>query len=169
MAETSNGKNGSGAAERADQTATVPVHAKIIGQYIKDLSFENPNIRKLMVGPGDPPNLKVEVNVNAERIESDLYESAIHFQATAVNNLGTIYVLETVYAGMFKVESMPEQALEPFLLISGPTTIFPFLRRLVADVTREGGFPPLLLDPIDFAALYFRRQQDSQAKGKITA
>ena len=105
-----------------------------------------------------------------ERIEDDLFETSIEFKATATNNIGTIYVLETVYAGLLKIESIPEQALEPFLLISGPTMIFPFLRRLVADVTREGGFPPLLLDPIDFGALYARRQQQrTQAAGKATA
>jgi preprotein translocase subunit SecB len=142
--------------------APTPVQVKILSQFLKDLSFENPNIRKLMASPGDAPNLKVEVNVNAERIDNDIYESAIELKAIAANNVGTIYVLETTYAGLFKVESMPEQALEPFLLISAPTQIFPFLRRLVADVTREGGYPPLMLDPIDFAALYIRRQQEAQ-------
>jgi preprotein translocase subunit SecB len=151
MAENGNGKAAG---------APIPIQAKVLNQYIKDLSFENPNIRKLMTGPGDPPTLKVEVNVNAERIDADVYESAIELKASATNNIGTVYVLETVYAGLFKVENVPEQALEPFLLISGPMTLFPFLRRLVADITREGGYPPLLLDPIDFAGLYFRRQQE---------
>jgi preprotein translocase subunit SecB len=141
------------------RSAPIPIQAKVVSQYLKDLSFENPNIRKLIQSQGNPPSLKVEVNVNAERIDKDLYESAIDLKATATNNLGTIYVLESVYAGLFKIESIPEAALEPFLLISGPTTLFPFLRRLISDVTREGGFPPLLLDPIDFAALYLRRQQ----------
>lgn len=158
MAETANGTNG--ATQQAPQP---PVQVRILSQYVKDLSFENPIVRKLMASPGDSPNLKVEVNVNAERVDGDVYESAIEFKATATNNVGTIYVLETVYAGLFKIESMPEQALEPFLLISGPTTIFPFLRRLVADVTREGGYPPLMLDPIDFASLYMRRQKEKQA------
>jgi preprotein translocase subunit SecB len=148
--------------------AQTPVQVKILSQFLKDLSFENPNIRKLMASPGDAPNLKVEVNVNAERIDNDVYESAIELKAVAANNVGTIYVLETTYAGLFKVENMPEQALEPFLLISAPTQIFPFLRRLVADVTREGGYPPLMLDPIDFAALYMRRQQEAKEAGAAT-
>jgi preprotein translocase subunit SecB len=165
MAEKTNGKNGgTGAA-----TAQPPVQVKILSQYVKDLSFENPIVRKLIASPGDSPNLKVEVNVSADRVDGDIYESAINFKATASNNIGTIYVLETVYAGLFKIESMPEQALEPFLLISGPTTIFPFLRRLVADVTREGGYPPLLLDPIDFAALFMRRQQELKGAPTATA
>jgi preprotein translocase subunit SecB len=167
MAEQGTSGNGSAGPSGDGQ---IPIQAKILSQYIKDLSFENPNVRKLITNPGDQPSLKVEVNVGAERIESDLYETSIDFKATATNNLGTIYVLETVYAGLLKIESIPEAALEPFLLISGPTMIFPFLRRLVADVTREGGFPPLLLDPIDFGGLYARRQQQrAPAPGKATA
>jgi preprotein translocase subunit SecB len=164
------GNNGNGAAEGSRPEGQNPIQAKIVNQYIKDLSFENPNVHKLISGSGDQPNLKVEVNVGAQRIDGDLYETSIEFKATATNNLGTIYVLETVYAGLLKIESMPEGALEPFLLISGPAMIFPFLRRLVADITREGGFPPLLLDPIDFGGLYIRRQQQrSQASGKSFA
>jgi preprotein translocase subunit SecB len=163
MAENGNSKNGSAAAPDSQEQPTI--QAKIVNQYIKDLSFENPNIRKLITNPGDQPNLKVEVNVGAQRIDKDLFETAIEFKVSATNNLGTIYILETVYAGLLKIESIPEEALEPFLLISGPTMIFPFLRRLVADVTREGGFPPLLLDPIDFGSLYVRRQQQQQAQG----
>lgn len=155
MTQSSNGQPG-----RLDNDSIIPIQAKVLSQYIKDLSFENPNIRKLLTGPSQPPNIKIEVNVQSERIEKDVYESAILFKATAANDLGTIYVLEADYAGLFKIESIPDQALEPFLMISGPMTLFPFLRRLIADVTREGGFPPLLLDPIDFAALYFKRKQD---------
>jgi len=144
----------------------MPIQAKVLNQYVKDLSFENPNIRKLMAGPGDPPNLKIEVNVNAERVDTNVYESAIEFTATAENNIGKVYVLETVYAGLFRIENIPEQALEPFLLVTAPMTLFPFLRRLVADVTREGGYPPLMLDPIDFAGLYLHRQQEiAKSKG----
>lgn len=162
MAENGSSGNGSAAAPNSQEQTTI--QAKIVNQYIKDLSFENPNIRKLITNPGDQPNLKVEVNVGAQRIENDLFETSIELKASATNNLGTIYILETVYAGLLKIESIPEEALEPFLLISGPTMIFPFLRRLVADVTREGGFPPLLLDPIDFGGLYVRRQQQQQAQ-----
>jgi preprotein translocase subunit SecB len=153
-------KNGPGTQPSPGQA---PIQARVVGQYIKDLSFENPNVGRLLQGPGDNPNLKIEVNVNAKRMANDLFESAIDFKAHATNNAGVIYDLEMVYAGLFKVENMPEQALEPFLLINCPALLFPFLRRLAADLTREGGFPPLLLDPIDFAGLYMRRQQ--QASG----
>jgi preprotein translocase subunit SecB len=88
------------------------------------------------------------------------FESVINFKAEATNKLGTIYDMELAYAGLFQVENLPEPALEPFLLIDCPTLLFPFVRRLVADLTREGGFPPLLLDPINFANLFAKRQQE---------
>ena len=146
-----------------------PMQAQVVGQFIKDLSFENPNVSRLLDGPGDNPNLKLEVNVNAERVKPELYQSAIDFKAHATNKNGTIYIMECVYGGLFKLVNVPEQALEPFLLINCPTILFPFLRRLVADITREGGFPPLLLDPIDFGGLYIRRQQElAQQAGKLS-
>ena len=143
-------------------SAQPPIQAQVVGQYIKDLSFENPNVGKLLDGAGESPNLKLEVNVNAKRVNRELFESAIDFKAQATNKAGVIYDLELVYAGMFKIENMPSQALEPFLLINCPLLLFPFVRRLVADLTREGGFPPLLLDPIDFAGLFMRRKQQQE-------
>jgi len=162
MMSDQKGKKGGGA---TPERAGPPIQAQVLLQYVKDLSFENPNVGRLMEGPGENPNLKLEINVNAQRMGPDLYESAIDFKAHTSSANGTIYILETVYAGLFKIQNIPEQALEPFLLINCPSLIFPYLRRLAADITREGGFPPLLLDPIDFAGLYLRRQQE-QAEAK---
>lgn len=150
-----------------DEMAQKPIEVQIIGQFIKDLSFENPSVGKLLEGPSDTPNIKVEINVAAKRLQQEnLFESAIDFKALATSKDGTIYDLELVYAGLFRVKNIPEQALEPFLLINCPTLIFPFLRRVVADITREGGFPPLLLDPIDFAQIFMRRMRDQEAASK---
>jgi len=162
MTDAAKGTNGHPEGEKEKQ-ATPPVQVKVMGQYVKDLSFENPNIDKLIKEPGDNPNLQLAINVTAQAIDTDVYESAIDFNAQATNKLGTVYELEVVYAGLFKVQNIPAQALEPFLLINCPTILFPFLRRLVADISREGGFPPLLLDPFDFAQLYMRRQQEMTA------
>lgn len=150
--------------EAADQAGQKPVEARVAGQYIKDLSFENPNIGKLLTNTaGESPNIKLEINVAAKRIQPELFESAIDFKAVASNAEGTIYDLELVYAGLFQLKNVPDQAMEPFLLINCPTLIFPFLRRIVADITREGGFPPLMLDPIDFGQLYLRRKNELAA------
>jgi preprotein translocase subunit SecB len=163
MAETNTG-NGGNANPPAAQGQQVQV--RVMAQYIKDLSFESPNIHKLLDGPGEAPNLRVEVNVNASKVNTNAFESVINFKADASNKAGTIYDLELAYAGMFQVENLPEPALEPFLLIECPTLLFPFVRRLVADLTREGGFPPLMLDPINFANLFARRQQERAAQAQ---
>jgi preprotein translocase subunit SecB len=160
MPDSSKPDNKAGAAAPADAPQ---MQARVVGQYIKDLSFENPNIGKLLQGPVENPNIKIEVNVNAQNVARDLFESAIDFKARATNKAGVIYDLELVYGALFKIENMPAQALEPFLLIHCPSLIFPFVRRLVADLTREGGFPPLLLDPIDFANLFMRRKEQAKA------
>jgi preprotein translocase subunit SecB len=161
MAEPSDIGNGNPGGASAGGPPQVQVH--VAGQYIKDLSFESPNVGRMMGEPGEQPTLRVEVHVNATKMADRMFESAIQFKAEATAKAGVIYDLELVYAGMFEVTNMPEQALEPFLLINCPMLLFPFLRRLVADLTREGGFPPLLLDPMDFAGLYMRRQQERAA------
>jgi preprotein translocase subunit SecB len=162
MAEQAKTGNGEGREPTAGQQAQI----RVIAQYIKDLSFENPNVNKLVENQGEPPNLRVEVNVNANKVSDKTFESAIQLKAQATNNVGTIYDLELSYGGMFQIENMPEPSMEPFLLINCPALLFPFARRLVADLTREGGFPPLLLDPIDFASLFVKRQQEKQAQAQ---
>ena len=135
------------------------MQVRVVGQYIKDLSFESPNITKLLSGTPDNPNLKLEINVNANQVGPDLYESAIDFKADATAKVGVIYEFEMIYAGLFKIENVPPPQLQPMLLVNCPMLLFPFLRRIVADLTREGGFPPLLLDPVDFAQLYMRKRE----------
>lgn len=153
MAEETN--TGAGAAENRAQP-----QVQVLGQHIKDLSFENPNVGKLQIKEGENPAVQLEVNVEAQRLGTDVYESAIVFNATASHSGGTIYVLELKYGGAFRLQNVPPQALEPFLLVNCPALLFPFLRRIVADITRDGGYPPLWLDPVDFGALYVRRQQE---------
>lgn len=127
---------------------------QVLGQYIKDLSFENPKAPVSLQGPGENPKMKIEINVNAKKVSEDAFESAISFNAHATNDEGALYEMEIVYAGIFRLENVPDNMLQPVLLINCPTLTFPFLRRIVADLTREGGFPPLMLDPVDFGGLY---------------
>ncbi len=145
------------------------VQVRVLSQYVKDLSFENPSIGKQMLAQGENPNLGVEVNVNAQRLGDSVYESAITLKAQCNAKAGVLYDFEIVYGGLFDLQNMPEQVLEQFLLVNCPALIFPFLRRMAADVTREGGFPPLLLDPIDFASLYLQRKNQAGAEGGSTA
>lgn len=144
--------------------------ARILSQYVRDLSFESPSVDRALDGPGENPNLELEVNVNARSVKNNLYQSEIEFKAKATDDGGTIYLMECTYGGVFQIESMPREALEPFLLVNCPSMLFPFLRRIIADLTREGGFPPLFLDPIDFAALFVNRKEQlegSASNGKL--
>jgi preprotein translocase subunit SecB len=148
-------KTGAAAASEA-----AGMQVQVIGQYIKDLSFENPSVGKLQIKQGENPGVQLEVNVDAQRMGNDVFESAIHFNAKATHSGGTIYVLEISYGGLFRLQNVPPQAMEPFLLVNCPTLLFPFVRRIVADITRDGGYPPLWLDPFDFGQLFVRRQQE---------
>ncbi len=150
-------ENNGQSADAADSTAP---SVRVAAQFIRDLSFECPNVHQLLEGPGENPNLQLQVNVSAKGTDSGLFESVIDLTAHASNNAGVIYELEISYGGLFQLRNLPREAIEQILMVNCPALLFPFLRRLVADVTREGGFPPLYLDPIDFAGLYLRRKQD---------
>lgn len=143
----------------AAENENAQFQCRIVSQYIRDLSFESPSVDRALQGPGENPNLELEVNVNARSLKPNHYQSEIEFSAKAVDDGGTIYELECTYGGIFIIENIPPDALEPFMLVNCPSMLFPFLRRLIADLTSEGGFPPLFLDPIDFGALYMNRQQ----------
>lgn len=158
MAEPST--NGTGGSPQPQQ-----MQVRVLGQYIKDFSFENPNVHKLVAGAPEEPTLNLEINVEPTQIGPDVYESAIHFKARASAKIGTIYEMELVYAGLFKIENAPPGVMEPMLHVNCPALLFPFLRRIVADMSREGGFPPLLLDPVDFAALMMRKREVAAAGG----
>jgi len=168
MAEGDNNTAGTAGGQQVGEGGP-QTQVRVLGQYIKDLSFENPNVRKLLdnAAAQQQPNLRVEVSVNITRMAEKVYESSIQFKAEATNDTGVIYDLELAYAGLFQVDNMPEQMLEPFLLVNCPSLLFPYLRRLAADLTREGGFPPLLLDPIDFGNLYMSRQRERASQSAI--
>jgi preprotein translocase subunit SecB len=166
MAEGNSNNQGNLGGQQANEGAP-QIKARVLGQYIKDLSFENPNVRRLFENPGSSPNLRIEVNVNVAKVKDKVFESAIAFKAEATNDAGVVYDLELAYAGLFEIDSMPEQMVEPFLMVNCPTLIFPYLRRLVQDLTREGGFPPLVLDPIDFGSIYVNRQRERAAHGAV--
>ena len=130
----------------------------IIAQYVKDLSFENPNAPRSFQS-STQPQIEMNVNVNARKAGDDVFEVELKIEATAKTDDATAFIVELVYAGLFGLRNVPEEALEPFLLVEAPRLLFPFARRIVSDATRDGGFPPLMLEPIDFAALYMAQRQ----------
>jgi len=148
----------------AEAQATGP-QLRVLGQYIKDLSFENPNAPDSLRAGGEAPKIDVTVDVNARRIAGDDFEVSLRCAASARRGDQTAFIVETVYAGLFQLTNAAPEALQPILLIECPRILFPFARRVVADATRDGGFPPLMLDPIDFAALYQQQAQAQAAQG----
>ena len=123
-------------------------------QYVKDLSFENPGAPKSLADASGPPQIKVNVDVEAKPLGGNHYEIALKINATAKQKDVTVFVTELSYAGLFALENIPKDRLETVCLVECPRLLFPFARQVIADATREGGFPPLLLDPIDFGRLY---------------
>ena len=155
-------KNGSSAAN--DGPDAPPPQLRVVGQYIKDLSFESPNAPQSLRDPGENPNINVEINVAANQLDPNIFECAIDFKVKAASTKMTIYSLEMVYAGAFELQNFPPELIQPVLFVNCPAVLFPFMRRLIGDLTREGGFPPLWLDPVDWGSLYNQRLQQEQSR-----
>jgi preprotein translocase subunit SecB len=136
---------------------------RIIGQYLKDLSFENPNAPQSLAPQQSQPDINIAVNVNARNLGPADYEVELHLNAKATLQGKVIFAAELLYAGAFRLENFPANLLHPAVLIECPRMLFPFARQILADATRNGGFPPLMLDPIDFAAMYQQRLQQQAA------
>jgi preprotein translocase subunit SecB len=153
-------KPGLGTGQQPVQGKAPPV-MKILGQYLKDLSFENPNSPQSLSQQGQP-EINVQVNVNAKPAGQDQFEVELHLEAKASHEGKAVFAADLLYAGVFRLENVPQEALHPIVLVECPRMLFPFARQILADATRNGGFPPLMLDPIDFASMYQRRLAESQ-------
>ncbi len=151
---------GSGAPE-IGRTADAP-HVQVHAQYVKDLSFENPGAPQSLAGQSNPPNIEVSVDVGARGLTASQFEVELRITAHADQGGTKAFVVEVLYAGVFTLHNVDENNLKQICLIECPRLLFPFARRIVADATRDGGFPPLLLEPIDFAALYLQSADSIQ-------
>ncbi len=164
---------GAPAAKAAEAATTGEPGIHVLGQYIKDLSFENPNAPASLAPGENPPQLNVNVNVNARRIGESDVEVELKMEATAQRDGKPMFVTEVTYAGVFQIQNVPADHMQPIMLIECPRLLFPFARQILADATRQGGFPPLMIDPVDFAALYRqkleRAAQQQQAEAEKTA
>jgi preprotein translocase subunit SecB len=158
MAQSTNGGEGGNqkpeAAGQNEQQQQQPgIH--VLGQYIKDLSFENPAAPRSLAPSKASPELQVNVNVNAKAgAEGTQFEVELKLNASAKRGEETLFIAEVLYAGVFQIQNVPQEHMRPMVLIECPRLLFPFARQILADVTRQGGFPPLLIDPVDFTALY---------------
>jgi preprotein translocase subunit SecB len=138
---------------------------QVMAQYIKDLSFENPGVAVELT---QRPQIELAVDLNAKRLDADMFEVELKIRVDAKNDGKALFLLEVAYAGVFRLTNVPDTATQQaILLIQAPHMLFPFVRRVVADIVRDGGMPPLMIEPIDFMALYQARV--AQAAGAPTA
>ena len=157
-----NSGNGSGEANDAPQAAT-------LAQYIKDLSIENPNSPQVYQWQ-ETPRVDVQFNINVERAGDELHEVVIKLEVSARSDSGVQFLIELSYAGLFGLRNFPEEALGPFLLVEAPRLLFPFARQIIAEATQNTGFPPLLLDGIDFGSAYLQQlRAQAEAQGQSGA
>ena len=142
-----------------------PPRLSIVLQYIKDISFENPKAPAGLQG-NERPEIQIKVDTRATQVSNEgHYEVVIDLNVEAKAAGDTIFLLELDYAGVFQIANIPPDSLQPLLMIECPRLLFPFARRIVADMTRDGGFPPLMIDPIDFVTLYRQRLASAAAQG----
>ncbi|TAE80621.1 MAG: protein-export chaperone SecB [Alphaproteobacteria bacterium] len=139
------------------------------GQYIKDLSLENPNAPENLMTMKEQPRVDLNLDLQGRRVADNFYELAITASVKTLSGEQVLFVLDLTYAGLFELVNIPEELIERVLLVDSAFALFPFARRVVADITRDSGFPPLMLDPIDFLGLYEqrRRQEAEQASQPV--
>jgi preprotein translocase subunit SecB len=138
----------------------------VVGQYIKDFSFENPNAPQSLGATGSgPPQISIQINVNANPLSESDIEVTLKIDGKAENNNSLMFNFELEYAGVFRIQNVPPESLNPVVLIECPRLLFPFAREIIANTVRNGGFPPLMLDPVDFVGLYRQKMSEAQSAG----
>lgn len=162
MSETT--PNGAGEAQGGGQPGM-----RVLAQYLKDHSFENPRAPASFREGDSAPAMEVNVDVNARGFGSGQFEVELSVSARARRGQDIVFVVETTYAGVFEISNVPEAQIEPILLIECPRLLFPFARQIVAETTSSGNFPPVMLDPIDFLGIYQRNLSARAEQAQETA
>jgi preprotein translocase subunit SecB len=153
--ETANGAN-----QGASLTA--------LTQYVKDFSFENPNAPRIFAQQQQAPQIQLQVNVSAQQLSDSDVESVLTLEGRAMVGEDALFVFELTYAGVFRIVGVPSEHMPAVVMIECPRLLFPFGRQIIADAVRNGGFPPLYIDPVDFAALFQQRIADIQQQGAVS-
>lgn len=154
--DQANPGNGSGGPDDAPQAAT-------LAQYIKDLSVESPSAPQVFRWQ-EQPQLNVNFSINVDRVDEGVHEVMLKIEVSARSQNGVHFLIDLSYGGLFGLRNFPEDALGGFLLVEAPRLLFPFARQVIADATQQAGFPPLMLDPIDFASAYVAQMEAAQAQ-----
>lgn len=150
-----------GAGETA-QAAASPI--TVLAQYVKDFSFENPNAPQSLMAGQPQPQVSIAVDVQAQGAGENIYEVGLEIRAEAKQGENVAFIVELTYAGVFQLNSVPDEHVAPVVMIEGPRLLFPFARAIVADATRDGGYPPLMLAPFDFVDMFRRKAAAAQAQ-----
>ncbi|MGN6548992.1 MAG: protein-export chaperone SecB [Pararhizobium sp.] len=158
MADETTPTNEQGDGAAAGQNASLSV----LAQYIKDLSFENPTAPRSLGAREKAPGININVNVNANPLSDTDFDVVLSLDAEARDGNSVLFKTELAYGGVFRVSGFPQEHMLPLLFIECPRILFPFARQIIADATRNGGFPPLMIDPIDFAQMFTQRMAEQQ-------
>jgi len=145
--------------------AGAPPQLNVLAQYTKDLSFENPNAPASLAPQASAPQINIQINVGANNVAQNEFEVTLSVEGKAENGGKTIFSFELAYAGVFRIQNVPQENLHPLIMIECPRLLFPFAREIIASAVRDGGFPPLMLDPVDFVGLYQQNMQRQAASG----
>jgi preprotein translocase subunit SecB len=137
----------------------------VLAQYVKDFSFECPGAPHSLRGRNSPPGINISVNVSTQAIDDKDHEVELRVNAQAVDGDNTLFAIELIYGGVFRIAGFAPEALRPVTMIECPRLLFPFARQIIAEATRNGGFPPLMIDPIDFAGMYRQRLAEMGGPG----
>ena len=140
-----------------------PPQLNVLAQYTKDLSFENPNAPASLAPQSQQPNINIQINVGANNLSDTEYEVTLSIEGKADAKGSVLFSFELAYAGVFRIVNVPQENLHPLIMIECPRLLFPFAREIIATAVRDGGFPPLMLDPVDFVGLYRQNMERQMA------
>ncbi len=142
---------------------------RVVAQYTKDFSFENPNAPQSLMQQQAAPTMNIQINVNPRQLSNTDFEVELKLDGKAEMGSAVLFAFELVYAGVFHMQGIPPESVAPLLMIECPRILFPFAREIIASAVIAGGYPPLLLDPIDFVALYQQRAAQTQQQPPVQA
>ena len=162
MATTTNGGQKGAPGAAAPQTGgEQPPQINVLAQYVKDLSFENPNAPRSLQ-PSQQPSINLQINVNSKSLSDTDFEIELMVEGKADAAGTVLFTFELVYAGIFRMTGVPQDAVQAVVMIECPRLLFPYAREIVSSAVRNGGFPPLMIDPVDFVSLYRQKMAQSQ-------
>ena len=159
-----------GGATNVGAQAEAAPQLNVLAQYVKDLSFENPNAPRSLQQQQAQPSINIQINVNAKPLSGNEYEIELKIEGRAETPGLFLFSFDLLYAGVFRIVNVPQENIHAIIMIECPRLLFPFAREIVGNAVRNGGFPPLMIDPVDFVSLYRQKVAESQPQpGPATA